>query len=140
VYNACLAVHNYCKNILKPGINLQDYIKKMGDEMTQQQLKLGLISKNDVKNEDPSNPAYKKYMYHGVTHFLGLVVHDVGSYTDKVQEGMLFTVEPGIYIEEEKMGIRIENNIWITKNGHQDLFKGIPITAEEIEAAMTHKK
>jgi len=140
VYNACLAVHNYCKSILKPGINFQDYMKKMGEEMTKQQLKIGLISKADVKNEDPANPAFKKYMYHNVSHHLGLVVHDVGSYTDKVQEGMLFTVEPGIYIEEEQMGIRIENDIWITKNGHNDLFKNIPITVEEIEAAMKRKK
>lgn len=140
VYNACLAVHNYCKSILKPGIRFPDYVKKMGEEMTRQQLKIGLITKADVKNEDPANPAYRKYMYHGVSHHLGLVVHDVGSMTEKVQEGMLFTVEPGIYIEEERMGIRIENDIWLTKTGHIDLFKNIPITVEEIEAAMKHKK
>jgi Xaa-Pro aminopeptidase len=140
VYNACLEVHNYCKKILKPGLNLQDYIAKVNEEMERQLLRIGLITKNDIKNQDPANPAYRKYFYHGVTHFLGLVVHDVGSYTDEVKEGMLFTVEPGIYIEEEQMGIRIENNIWITKNGNVDLFKNIPITVEEIEAAMKHKK
>lgn len=140
VYNACLDVHNYCKKILKPGLNLQDYIAKVNEEMERQLLKIGLISKNDIKNQDPANPAYRKYFYHGVTHFLGLVVHDVGSYTDEVKEGMLFTVEPGIYIEEEQMGIRIENNIWITKNGNVDLFRGIPITVEEIETAMKQKK
>ncbi|MBS1687991.1 MAG: aminopeptidase P N-terminal domain-containing protein [Bacteroidetes bacterium] len=140
VYNACLEVHNYCKKILKPGLNLQDYIAKVNQEMERQLLKIGLITKNDIKNQDPANPAYRKYFYHGVTHFLGLVVHDVGSYTDEVKEGMLFTVEPGIYIEEEQMGIRIENNIWITKNGNIDLFKGIPITVEEIEAAMKQRK
>lgn len=140
VYNACLEVHSYCKKILKPGLNLQDYIAKVNQEMERQLLKIGLISKNDIKNQDPANPAYRKYFYHGVTHFLGLVVHDVGTYTDEVKEGMLFTVEPGIYIEEEQIGIRIENNIWITKNGNIDLFKGIPITVEEIEAAMKQKK
>jgi len=140
VYNACLEVHNYCKKILKPGLNLQDYIAKVNEEMERQLLKIGLINKIGIKNQDPANPAYRKYFYHGVTHFLGLVVHDVGSYTDEVKEGMLFTVEPGIYIEEEQMGIRIENNIWITKNGNVDLFKNIPITVEEIEAAMKHKK
>jgi len=66
-------------------------------------------------------------------------VHDVGSYMSEVKEGMLFTIEPGIYVEEEQMGIRIENNIWITKTGNTDLFKGIPITVEEIEAAMKKK-
>lgn len=136
VYNACLAVHNFGKNMLKPGVLFQDYVKAINQEMEKQLLKIGLISKADIKNQDPANPAYRKYFYHGVTHHLGLVVHDVGSYMDTVKEGMLFTVEPGIYIEEEQMGIRIENNIWITKTGHVDLFKGIPVTVEEIEAAM----
>lgn len=136
VYNACLAVHNHGKKILKPGINFQDYVKSINSEMEKQLLGIGLISKNDIKNQDPENPAYRKYFYHGVSHFLGLVVHDVGSYMDTVKEGMLFTIEPGIYIEEEQMGIRIENNIWITKTGNIDLFKNIPITVEEIEAAM----
>lgn len=136
VYNACLAVHNYGKKILRPGLLFPEYVKSINAEMEKQLLKIGLISKNDIKNQDPANPAYRKYFYHGVTHHLGLVVHDVGSYTDAVKEGMLFTVEPGIYVEEEQMGIRIENNIWITKTGHVDLFKGIPVTVEEIEAAM----
>ena len=139
VYNACLAVHNYAKSILKPGIAFQDYVGKINQEMEKQLLTIGLITKTDIKNQDPANPAFRKYFYHGVTHHLGLVVHDVGSYTDKVKEGMMFTVEPGIYIEEEQMGIRIENDIWITKNGHQDLFKNIPITVEEIEAIMKRK-
>lgn len=136
VYNACLAVHNYGKSILVPGKPFQEYVKDINAEMEKQLLKIGLISKADIKNQDPENPAYRKYFYHGVTHHLGLVVHDVGSYMDTVKEGMLFTVEPGIYIEEEQMGIRIENNIWITKNGHIDLFKNMPLTAEEIEAVM----
>ena len=136
VYNACLAVHNYGKKILKSGLKFQEYVKSINSEMEKQLLNIGLITKNDVKNQDPENPAYRKYFYHGVTHYLGIVVHDVGTYMDVVKEGMLFTVEPGIYIEEEQMGIRIENNIWITKSGNTDLFKGIPITVEEIEAAM----
>ena len=136
VYNACLAVHNHGKKILKPGLHFQDYVKSINQEMEKQLLKIGLITKDDIKKQDPDNPAFKKYFYHGVTHFLGIVVHDVGSYMDTIKEGMLFTIEPGIYIEEEKMGIRIENNVWITKTGNQDLFKGIPITVEEIEAAM----
>jgi len=132
-------VHNHGKKILKPGILFQDYVKSINQEMEKQLLKIGLISKADVKNQDPDNPAFRKYFYHGVSHHLGLVVHDVGSYTSEVKEGMLFTIEPGIYIEEEQMGIRIENNIWITRSGNTDLFKGIPITVEEIEAAMKKK-
>jgi len=136
VYNACLAVHKYCASILKPGINYADYINKVNQEMEKQLLKIGLISKADIKNQDPENPAYRKYFYHGIGHHLGLDVHDVGTRNEPVKEGMLFTIEPGIYIEEEQMGIRIENNYWLTKTGNIDLFKGIPITAEEIEGAM----
>ena len=136
VCNACLHLHDYAKSILKPGISIVDYTEKVGEEATQQFLKIGLLKKTDVKNEDPENRAYRKYLYHGISHHLGLDVHDLGTRTEPVKEGMLFTVEPGIYIEEEQMGIRIENNIWLTKRGHIDLFKGIPITVEEIEAAM----
>jgi Xaa-Pro aminopeptidase len=136
VYNACLHLHNYAKSLLRPGITIVDYTDKVGEEATRQFLKIGLLKEEDVKNEDPDNKAYRKYLYHGISHHLGLDVHDLGTRTAPIVPGMLFTVEPGIYIEEEKMGIRIENNIWITENGHIDLFEGIPITVEEIEAAM----
>jgi Xaa-Pro aminopeptidase len=140
VYNACLAVHNYAKSILKPGISILAYTAKVNVYMEQQLLNLGLISKADIKNQDPANPAYRKYFYHGVTHHLGIDVHDIGTKHLPIKDGMLFTVEPGIYIEEEQMGIRIENNIWITKTGHVDLFKNIPITVEEIERCMKRSK
>ncbi|TCJ14493.1 M24 family metallopeptidase [Flaviaesturariibacter flavus] len=136
VYNACLHLHDYAKSILKPGITLMEYTDKVGEEATQQFLKIGLLTPGQVKNEDPDNRAYRKYLYHGISHHLGVDVHDLGTRTGPVQEGMLFTIEPGIYIEEEKTGIRIENNVWITKDGNIDLFEGIPITVEEIEAAM----
>ncbi len=136
VYNACLQIHNYCKGILKPGISIVDYTDKVGDEATSQFLKIGLITKADVKNEDKENRAYRKYLYHGISHHLGIDVHDLGTRTAPIKAGMVFTIEPGIYIEEEKMGIRIENNYWITKNGNQDLMKNIPITVEEIERLM----
>ena len=139
VYNACLHLHNYCKSILKPGISIVEYTEKVGEEATQQFLKIGLLRKSDVKNEDPENRAYRKYLYHGISHHLGLDVHDLGTRTAPIQAGMLFTIEPGIYIEEEKIGIRIENNFWITKNGNIDLMKNIPITVEEIEALMKRK-
>jgi len=136
VYNACLHLHDYAKSLLKPGITIVDYTDKVGEEATQQFLKIGLLKKSDVKNEDPENRAYRKYLYHGISHHLGVDVHDLGTRTAPIKPGMLFTVEPGIYIEEEQMGVRIENNIWITRNGHKDLMKNIPITVEEIEALM----
>ena len=136
VYNACLHLHDYAKSLLKPGISIIDYTEKVGEEATQQFLKIGLLKKDDVKNEDPENRAYRKYLYHGISHHLGIDVHDLGTSTEPIKAGMLFTVEPGIYIEEEGMGIRIENNVWITKRGNIDLFEGIPITVEEIEAMM----
>lgn len=140
VYNAVLDVHNFAKKLLKPGISIIDYTNKVNAETEKQLLKLGLITKTDIKNQDPANPAYRKYFYHGVSHHLGIDVHDLGTRTEPLKEGMLLTVEPGIYIEEEQMGIRIENNIWITKTGNIDLFAGIPITADEIEAAMKKRK
>lgn len=136
VYNACLHLHDYAKSLLKPGISIVDYTDKVGEEATQQFLKIGLLKKSDVKNEDPENRAYRKYLYHGISHHLGIDVHDLGTRTEPIKAGMLFTVEPGIYIEEEGMGIRIENNVWITRNGNKDLFKDIPITVEEIESIM----
>ncbi|HCL05805.1 MAG TPA: X-Pro aminopeptidase [Chitinophagaceae bacterium] len=139
VYNACLHLHNYAKSILKPGITIVDYTEKVGEEATQQFLKIGLLKKSDVKNETPENRAYRKYLYHGISHHLGIDVHDLGTKTDPIKAGMVFTIEPGIYIEEEQMGIRIENNFWITRNGNIDLMKNIPITVEEIEALMKRK-
>ncbi|HTD94301.1 MAG TPA: Xaa-Pro aminopeptidase [Chitinophagaceae bacterium] len=136
VYNACLHLHNYAKSLLKPGISVIDYTEKVGEEATQQFLRIGLLKKTDVKNEDPDNRAYRKYLYHGISHHLGIDVHDLGTRTEPIKAGMVLTVEPGIYIQEEQMGIRIENNIWITRNGNQDLMKNIPITAEDIESLM----
>jgi Xaa-Pro aminopeptidase len=136
VYNACLHLHDYAKSLLKPGITILDYTEKVGEEATQQFLKIGLLKKTDVKNEDPENRAYRRYLYHGISHHLGIDVHDLGTRTEPIKAGMLFTVEPGIYIEEEQMGVRIENNVWITRNGNKDLFKNIPITVEEIEGNM----
>jgi len=136
VYNACLHLHQYAASILKPGISIVDYTEKVGDEATVVFQKIGLLRKSDVKNEDPENRAYRKYLYHGISHHLGIDVHDLGTRTEPVKAGMVFTIEPGIYIEEEKMGVRIENNFWITKNGNKDLMKNIPITVEEIEALM----
>lgn len=136
VYNACLHLHDYAKSLLKPGISIMEYTDMVGEEATQKFLKIGLLRKTEVKNEDPENRAYRKYLYHGISHHLGVDVHDLGTRTEPIKAGMVFTVEPGIYIEEEKIGVRIENNLWITRNGNKDLMKNIPITVEEIEALM----
>lgn len=136
VYNACLHLHNYAKSLLKPGISLLKYTEKVGEEATKQFVKIGLLSKADVKNEDPENRAYRKYLYHGISHHLGIDVHDLGPRTEPLKPGMVLTVEPGIYIEEEQMGVRIENNVYITRTGNKDLMKNIPITVEEIEHCM----
>lgn len=140
VYNACLHLHDYAKSLLKPGITIVDYTDKVGAEASRTFIKIGLLRASDVKNQDPEQPLYRKYLYHGISHHLGLDVHDLGTRTEPIREGMLFTVEPGIYIEEEKMGIRIENNCWITRNGNKDLMKHIPITVDEIERYMRQKK
>ncbi len=139
VYNACLQLHMYAAGILKPGISIVDYTEKVGDEATVIFQKIGLLRKSDIKNEDPENRAYRKYLYHGISHHLGLDVHDLGTRTEPVKAGMVFTIEPGIYIEEEQMGIRIENNYLITRNGNKDLMKNIPVTVEDIESLMKNK-
>ena len=102
-------------------------------------LSLGLIDQTDIKNQDPKNPAYKKYFMHGTSHHLGLDVHDVGTMYEPIQAGMVFTVEPGIYVLEEEIGIRLENNIVINEKGYTDLMGNIPIEPDEIENLMNEK-
>jgi Xaa-Pro aminopeptidase len=139
VYNACLHLHQFAKALLKPGITINAYHILIGKEADIVFQKIGLLSKSDVKNSSPENPAYWKYLYHGISHHLGIDVHDLGPRTEPLRAGMVLTVEPGIYITEEKMGVRIENNVWLTKTGNKDLMKDIPIKAEEIEAFMKRK-
>lgn len=136
IYNAVLRVHDGAIAILRPGIMLDDYHKKVGELMTVELLGLGLLTQEEVDNEDPTWPAYKKYFMHGTSHYIGLDVHDYGLWTVPVEEGMVFTVEPGIYLPEEGIGIRIEDDIVITKGGHENLTRAIPKTVEEIEAFM----
>lgn len=136
VYNACLQLHNFAKSLLKPGITLVDYTEKVGEEASKIFVKIGLLSEAEIKNDDKENKAYRKYLYHGISHHLGIDVHDLGTRTEPLQQGMVLTVEPGIYIEQEQMGVRIENNVCITKDGNYDLMRKIPITVDEIEALM----
>jgi len=140
VYNAVLRVHRAATKLLTPGQTFEKYNKSVGDLMTEELLQLKLITSDEVKNEKTDWPAYKKYFMHGTSHFLGLDVHDLGFFTEPMQAGMVFTVEPGIYIPEENLGIRIENNFLITINGQLDLMKNIPIEAEEIEELMSKSR
>jgi Xaa-Pro aminopeptidase len=140
VYNAVLNVKNEATKLLRPGTMLADYHKEVGKLMESELIGLGLLDKTDVKNQNPDAPAYKKYFMHGTSHFIGLDVHDVGLWNEPIKEGMCFTVEPGIYIREENLGIRLENDILVTKNGQDDLFKDIPVEADAVEELMNRVK
>ncbi len=136
VYNAVLRVMKSATKMLVPGTLMADYQKTVGQLMEEELIKLNLLSADDVKKQNPDSPLYKKYFMHGTSHYLGLDVHDVGNRYRKFEAGMVFTCEPGIYIREESLGIRIENNILITDNGPKDLMANIPIEANDIEALM----
>ncbi len=136
VYNAVLSVMRDAMNLLRPGVTLREYHVQVGELMTKQLLSLGLITAEDVTNQNPAWPAYKKYFMHGTSHFIGLDVHDVGHWHEPIRAGHVFTVEPGIYIREENLGIRLENDILITEDGFVDLMGHIPLEADDIEAMM----
>ena len=139
VYDAVLRVKNEATQLLRPGTLLADYHKEVGRIMESELIGLGLLDKNDVAKQDPERPLYKKYFMHGTSHFLGLDVHDVGLWNEMIQPDMVFTVEPGIYIREEKLGIRLENNILVTRDAPIDLFADIPVEADAIEELMNRK-
>ena len=136
VYNSVYSVMQDAMKLLKPGLSLHEYHKEVGELMTKQLLDLKLIDKHDVDKQNPAWPAYKKYFMHGTSHFIGIDVHDVGLWHEPIQKGNIFTVEPGIYIREENLGIRLENDIVIKNGGFVDLMGHIPLQAEEIENAM----
>jgi Xaa-Pro aminopeptidase len=136
VYNGVLRVMKSATKMLKAGNTFSDYNKAVGQLMEKELIDLKLLSLNDVKKQNPLLPAYKQYYMHSTSHFLGIDVHDVGDYTSKMQAGMVLTCEPGIYIPDEQLGIRLENDILITEKGQKDLMANIPIEADEIEALM----
>ena len=136
VYDAVLRVQRAAISLLLPGVDLEEYHVEVGRLMEAELLKLGLLDAQMIKAQDPKQPAYKQYFMHGTSHHIGLDVHDAGFRYAAVEAGMVFTCEPAIYIPEEKIGIRLENNILVTENGPSDLTKRIPIEAEEIEEWM----
>ena len=137
VYNAVLEVKKKAEKLLVPGTYLADYHKEVGFLMEKQLIDLKLLDKTDIKNQDPSWPAYKKYFMHGTSHYIGLDTHDVGPWNEPIQAGMVFTCEPGIYIPEENIGIRIEDDLEVKENGEPfNLMPNIPIEVDEIEELM----
>jgi Xaa-Pro aminopeptidase len=136
VYNAVLRVQRKAIQRLVVGNNWDQYHQEVGTFMEEELIHLGLLKAEDVRNQNPSAPLYKKYFMHGTSHFLGLDVHDVGSKYRAFEAGMVFTCEPGIYIPEEGLGIRLENDILIAESGPVDLMAHIPIEADDIENAM----
>ena len=137
VYNAVLHVKNEATKLLVPGTIMAEYHKQVGHLMEEQLVNLGLISLEDIKNQDAAWPAYKKYFMHGTSHFLGLDTHDVGLWHEPIAANMVFTVEPGIYIPEEGLGIRLEDDVVVQASGAPfNLMANIPIEADEIEALM----
>jgi Xaa-Pro aminopeptidase len=136
VYNAVLRVMREAKKMLKPGVLLMEYHAEVCKQMEKELVDLKLITMDDIKNQNPALPAFKKYYMHGTSHFLGLDVHDVGMRYEPMQAGMMFSCEPGIYIPEEGIGIRLENEILITNDGCIDLMEHIPIEADHIEDLM----
>ncbi len=136
VYQAVLRVQKQAINLLIPGTIINEYHKIVGQMMEEELIGLGLLKKAAVKKQDPEKPLYKKYFMHGTSHHLGIDVHDLGTRFDPIQPGMVFTCEPGIYIPEENIGIRIENDILVTNGAPVDLMDMIPSEVKDIEAMM----
>jgi len=137
VYNSVLHVKNEAQKLLVPGTLMNDYHKEVGGLMEAELLKLGLLDTTDIKNQDANWPAYKKYFMHGTSHFIGLDTHDVGIWNEPIESGMAFTCEPGIYIPEEGLGIRLEDDLIVQESGEPlNLMGDIPIEADHIETIM----
>jgi len=136
VYNAVLRVMKGATAMLTPGTLHNEYHEEVGKMMESELIGLGLLDKHDVAKQDAANPLYRKYFMHGTSHHMGLDVHDVEERNRPFEAGMVLTVEPGIYIREESLGIRLENDVLITENGQHDLMANIPLEAEEIEDLM----
>tara|TARA_B100001248_G_scaffold88021_1_gene64658 strand:+ start:105 stop:1391 length:1287 start_codon:yes stop_codon:yes gene_type:complete len=138
VYNAVLRVLRQSIDNATIGKSLKQWQNDSHDMMTEEMLRLKLITPSQIKKQDPENPVCRKFFMHGLGHSLGLDVHDVSNGQSEFRENSVFTVEPGIYLPEEGFGIRLEDNIQITKDGPKNLMANIPIEIEEIEQIMNH--
>jgi Xaa-Pro aminopeptidase len=137
VYDAVLQIMREAQQLLVPGTTLEEYSKEVVKMMESALIDLKLLSRKEIDQQNPELPLYKQFFMHGTSHHLGMDVHDLADRYVPIQEGMVFTCEPGIYIRDEKLGIRIENDILVTENGPLDLMAGIPVEAEEIEELMS---
>jgi Xaa-Pro aminopeptidase len=136
VYDAVLRVMKFAKSLLRPGTSLPEYHLEVGRAMEGELIGLGLLDREAVAKQNPDAPLYKKYFMHGTSHHLGLDVHDIMLRYTTFEAGMVLTCEPGIYIPEEGIGIRLENDILLTEGDPIDLMAGIPLEADEIEELM----
>jgi len=139
IYEANLSLHRYARSLIKPGTTVEKINKQVWSKSEEEHIRLGLYSKNDVERQKKDSPMFRNYLTHGITHFIGLDVHDAGQIKLILEEGMVLTCEPGIYINAEKTGIRLENNLLITADGNIDLMEDIPIEPDEIENIMNSK-
>jgi Xaa-Pro aminopeptidase len=140
LYNSVLEVFKFARSLMVPGNTIKKLHHEVCRKFETEHIRLGLYAAADMKIQDPENPLYQKYYMHGTSHFLGLDVHDVGSKDQEFRPGMVLTCEPGLYLPAEQTGIRLENNILITRDGNVDLMKDIPIEPDEIEELMRKNK
>jgi Xaa-Pro aminopeptidase len=140
VYRAVLGLFRAATGMLRPGLLIKDWQKSVEQLAEEACLELGLLKRADIKKQDPEQPAFKRYLMHGIGHPLGLDVHDVGLTTEPIQAGWVMTCEPALYVKEEGFGIRLENDVLVTEQGPVDLMANIPIEPEDIEAHMGRKR
>ena len=139
VYNAVLRILREASSLLLTGTTPEEYHKAVEALADKELIDLGLISVDDIRIQTPQCPARSKYFLHRTTHYLGLDVHDAGDPYSPFEAGMVLTCEPGIYIREEGLGVRLENDILITRHGNKDLMAGVPLEAEEVESLIAHR-
>ena len=136
VYESVLNMMTYAKSVLRPGILKSEYERLVRVFAAGELIKLGLVTPAQVAEKPSDPPIVRKYYMHGCSHFLGLDVHDVGETNPVVLPGMVFTIEPGIYIAEEGIGIRLENDILIGEKENIDLLGDVPLLPDDIERLM----
>lgn len=137
LYDVTLRVFHFARSIIKPGTTINGINKEVGKKWEEEHIQLGLYTRDDVKKHKGENPLWFNYFMHGISHFLGLDVHDVGTKDTVLEPGMVLTCEPGIYIAGEGVGIRLENNLLITEKGNKDLMESIPLEADKVEDLMS---